>query len=849
MEGNKSAALRAFIRRYYTLTEGLVVLVIVPLAVAIFTAIAHITPEQRASFLIAAGLTAVVFIVISVFFNNYLLKPFKELAESLERGESASDEQASIIRERLVGLSTTHSLDVAVRWTAGLVIISVTVNLISGISFDQIIALWTVGSTAIAVTVILFSILTAKVTKELMDSGELISITDRMTDKKYTVFGTAVAALTGGVGLISFLLSILLTTTALFVGNRSLARVYTSDMLGTARIVEQQITSLFTELERNARYLASSRHAAGAFLRGDIATAGTTLREFHLSRDYYSAAFIASADREAITRIDSLGKFTGVNLRKAGFEANIDAALQGKPHISTPMVSKVTGNTIVLMTLPIREGGRTAGILGLSLDLSKVSYDIIKDIRIGESGYIYLADGSGLFFAHPRKEIILKESLAKHDWGRRIMTQPGKVHSYSFNGTDRFAVALKNSTYGFYCVASSDRAELMAYSGKMAAWLIGIGVFWMLLAIYMVFNLLYRRLNPLEECKNTIAHIAEGDFTKGKLNIFTGDEIGMVATGINTLSAKISNVVKSILSTSQDMATSAEEMSSSTTSFSDNAQGQAATVEEITASIEEISAGMDNVATGVQDQFNGINALIGRITELSGKISAMASNIDNAQTVAGSISTDASAGGESLERMNSSMGKITKSSQDMIGIVGMINDISDRINLLSLNAAIEAARAGDAGRGFAVVADEISKLADQTAASIKEIDSLIKLNTDEINLGMSDITGSTRLIARIIEGVTSISAMMDTISAGMKEQTSINTMVLGDADMVKTRSEEIRNATEEQKQAIGEVVKSISSMNELTQSNAAGAEQMAQSSEAVASMADFLKASMSFFRV
>jgi methyl-accepting chemotaxis protein len=383
----------------------------------------------------------------------------------------------------------------------------------------------------------------------------------------------------------------------------------------------------------------------------------------------------------------------------------------------------------------------------------------------------------------------------------------------------------------------------------MAAGLIGIGVFWMLLAIYMVFNLLYRRLNPLEECKNTIAHIAEGDFTKGKLNIFTGDEIGMVATGINTLSAKISNVVKSILSTSQDMATSAEEMSSSTTSFSDNAQGQAATVEEITASIEEISAGMDNVASGVQDQFNGINALIGRITELSGKISAMASNIDNAQTVAGSISTDASAGGESLERMNSSMGKITKSSQDMIGIVGMINDISDRINLLSLNAAIEAARAGDAGRGFAVVADEISKLADQTAASIKEIDSLIKLNTDEINLGMSDITGSTRLIARIIEGVTSISAMMDTISAGMKEQTSINTMVLGDADMVKTRSEEIRNATEEQKQAIGEVVKSISSMNELTQSNAAGAEQMAQSSEAVASMADFLKASMSFFRV
>jgi methyl-accepting chemotaxis protein len=195
------------------------------------------------------------------------------------------------------------------------------------------------------------------------------------------------------------------------------------------------------------------------------------------------------------------------------------------------------------------------------------------------------------------------------------------------------------------------------------------------------------------------------------------------------------------------------------------------------------------------------------------------------------------------------MGKITKSSQDMVGIIAIINDISDRINLLSLNAAIEAARAGEAGRGFAVVADEISKLADQTATSIKEIDSLIKLNTDEINLGMNNITGSIRLIARIIEGVTSISTMMDTISAGMKEQTSINTLVLGDADMVKRRSEEIRIATEEQKSAVGEVVKSVGSMNDLTQSNAAGSEQMAQSSESVASMADYLKESMSFFRV
>ena len=81
--------------------------------------------------------------------------------------------------------------------------------------------------------------------------------------------------------------------------------------------------------------------------------------------------------------------------------------------------------------------------------------------------------------------------------------------------------------------------------------------------------------------------------------------------------------------------------------------------------------------------------------------------------------------------MNVSITNITESSQQVTDIISIIDDISDKINLLSLNAAIEAARAGEAGRGFAVVADEISKLADQTAASINDIDSLIRKNNNE----------------------------------------------------------------------------------------------------------------------
>ncbi len=326
------------------------------------------------------------------------------------------------------------------------------------------------------------------------------------------------------------------------------------------------------------------------------------------------------------------------------------------------------------------------------------------------------------------------------------------------------------------------------------------------------------------------------------------DEINHLGKLFNGFMDQVSGVIRETINTSNELGVSSEELSATTESFSDNTQSQAASSEEITATMEEISAGIENVSDNTQYQYDKLNELILEMNSLSEIIHEMDAKIADTQGMSGNISVLAQSGGKSLQLMNRSMSTIYDSSNKVRDIIGIINDISDRINLLSLNAAIEAARAGEAGRGFAVVADEISKLADQTASSISDIDSLIRVNKDEIDMGMKNVNDTIESISSIINGVESIGEMMNRIFQGMEQQKATNESVNRSAGELKVRSEEVRTATSEQKNAVNEVMKSITNINEMNQSIASGSEQITASTSRLATMAENLKNLVNFFK-
>ncbi|HON88149.1 MAG TPA: methyl-accepting chemotaxis protein, partial [Spirochaetales bacterium] len=350
-------------------------------------------------------------------------------------------------------------------------------------------------------------------------------------------------------------------------------------------------------------------------------------------------------------------------------------------------------------------------------------------------------------------------------------------------------------------------------------------------SIYLVGTIVNSTISRIRAITKRITEITDenGDLTQ-RISLIRDDDIGLLAFAFNTFVETIETLIGSAKKLTNSVADSAEKLNSS----SDTAQESMNTMKQSLSVISEAfqhqnlivtdtKSRIDDLVSSIQEVADQVSSQSAVVDESSASITEMAANIANvsktsekADEVAEELKKQADEGGDALKASIEAIKDLESTSQNVRVIVGTISKIASQTNLLAMNAAIEAAHAGEAGSGFAVVADEVRTLAESAAKSAKDIISLIKNMIDRISQAVTLADKAGNAFQGILAGVESTSELVRTIAASMEEQRLGTEEILKSTRALIDATHTIKEVTGEQRIESADM---LAAMEELTKAS------------------------------
>ncbi|MBD3217712.1 MAG: HAMP domain-containing protein [candidate division Zixibacteria bacterium] len=364
---------------------------------------------------------------------------------------------------------------------------------------------------------------------------------------------------------------------------------------------------------------------------------------------------------------------------------------------------------------------------------------------------------------------------------------------------------------------------------------------------------------PVANISRVADGVAVGEIDQ-QIEIESRDEIGKLAQSfrklidyMKELAVGAENIARNDLTTEIEPKSEKDVLGNAFKTMSDNLIKTVRQIgdnaSQLVSAATEVASTSEQMSRGAQDQTNQITQISTAIEEMTATILESSKNAGEASDASRSASDTAADGGkvvsETIEGMqgisevvkqsSGSIGKLSGSAEQIGEIISVIDDIADQTNLLALNAAIEAARAGEQGRGFAVVADEVRKLAERSGNATKEITDMIK--------GIQRETSEA--VTSMESGIQKVESGQDLANKAGSSLTEIVNMSQSVMDMIQ----QIATATEEQSAAAEQISKSIENISSVTRETSSGAEQAASAAEQLNRQADGLKTMVSRFKI
>lgn len=488
-----------------------------------------------------------------------------------------------------------------------------------------------------------------------------------------------------------------------------------------------------------------------------------------------------------------------------------DAMAKGSFYVTEPYVDVATNDLVVTIATPFNTNGYS-GVIGADMNINSLVDDIVN---LDETGvYAFLVNSKGKIVAHKDTSLSLK-SIDRISSNLTTATVQSLAMSHEIKemdiaGQEAFISARQVPNTDWYFAAVIDKDNAFASFRAVLRQSVILGLVQTAIIAFIALFFIQKALAPLLTLSRSMEALSkgDGDLTQ-RITVESKDEIGDLATHVNAFIAKLQEIVRDIADSSHQLNEQSKISTNVAKETSDGLAVQLNEMSQIATAVHEMSAAAEEVANNARLT---ADSAVGSTEHCEEGKQVIMRNQQSITNLA-----------EQVENVAEVIRALEKDALDINTILSTISDIAEQTNLLALNAAIEAARAGEQGRGFAVVADEVRVLSQRTHSSTDEIREMIESLQKNSVEAVESMQRSQQLAQSGVDDANNATAALEKISLSIRE--------------ISDMASHISNAASEQRTVTGEVSKNIQLANDVSDQMSVQADSSSQLSEHLRSIA------------
>ncbi|WP_019122510.1 methyl-accepting chemotaxis protein [Brevibacillus massiliensis] len=518
------------------------------------------------------------------------------------------------------------------------------------------------------------------------------------------------------------------------------------------------------------------------------------------------------------------------------------------PYISDVFQYSPTEFPKIAISLPLLdEAGSADGVVVAFASVYQLS-DLVDSIRLGESGYAFLVDHQGNLLAHPDKRLALtRPSMRENPVVQQVIGGNSGIGSFAGENARYVSAYLYDSELRWGIVVAQTESEIRQNAAKIKKIISSITIISLVAIIVALYFYVRRIVQPIKEVQAKMTRFGEGDLTQ-TIQLSTNDETQLLGSSFNLMTEtlrqiimKISQVTSGVKEIAGRVSSGSEHSKVLQADVAKQMEVLAAEMEEENRQVQQMQAAVDQIAAELETIHAEMDVASLRSDEVRQQARQAAQTVDALQADAGNIIED-------MQSSHRAFAELQESVEDILKILVWIRDISKRTKLLSLNARIEASRAGQAGLGFGVVADEIHQLSVQTETATRDISELLQQASDKLEAVESHLMKTDGTAQNSMKTLGATAGIFRNITEQIASVNEHFSAVHHSAAAIKKRSQALQTGIRQLSASVHHVVAGMQQAVAGAQESAGISEAFFAQSEELIRLVDGLGREVDYFR-